>query len=196
MNMMKKAIKERSFFLLPLITGLVLFIGCGSSPEAASGDMANDLPAFVLNPPTDEAMLFGIGGAKQANAQRSIQVADMRARQDIAGQLTILAKGMITDYSREAGIEGSKTALEFQEIVGRQLINVELTGVRVIKREPAKDGTLYSLLAMNKEDMLKQSAVILDSEASRYAEFKAMNSLEEMERQLEKAGTKPTVIVN
>jgi hypothetical protein len=186
-------VKKQGSFLLILIALVFLLIGCGSSPKPAGN---RDTPAFVSNPPEDKAMIFGIGGVQKANARQQIQLADTRACQDIAEQLGSLVQGMIADYSREAGIEGSQAVLEFQEAVGRSLLTAGFADVHLIKRESAEDGTIYSLVVIKKTDALRHTANILDTEATRFVEFKNVNFPGELERRLGAARMKPTIIVN
>lgn len=188
--------KKHIFFLLGLNAIMFLFMGCGSSPKPVSANTVRDLPAFVSNPPAAAYIIFGIGGVKKANAQQSIQIADRRARQDITGQLSFIVQGMIADYSRKAGIENSQTISEFQKAVNQQLLNAELMDAHLIKREPAKEKTLYSLFILRKEDALNYIMDILDSEASLFSEFKDVNFFEEMSDYLFEAQTKPAIIVN
>jgi hypothetical protein len=187
--------KNRIFFLLGLNVIVFLLAGCGSSPKPVSANNARDLPAFVSNPHAEAYTIFGIGGVKKAGARQTIQLADSRACRDIAGQLSYVVQDMITDYFREAGID-SRAVSEFQEAVNRQLLNAGLTDAHLIKREPAKDGTLYSLFILRKEDALNHTVNILNTEASRFGEFKGVDFFEALSEYLFEARTKPAIIVN
>jgi hypothetical protein len=50
------------------------------------------------------------------------------------------------------------------------------------------------MVTYNKADAVKTAAGVIDSEAARYAEFKAMEAAKLMEAQLEKAELTPTVV--
>jgi hypothetical protein len=180
--------KKQFAFLLILVA---LVIGCGSSPKSVG-----NTPAFVSNPPEDKAMIFGIGGVRKTNARPQIQLADTRAQRDIAEQLGSLVQGMIADYSREVGIEGSRVVSEFQEAVGRRVLTAEFVDAHLIKREPSGDGTMYSLVVIKKMDALRHVANILNTEAVRFTEFRSANFPRELERRLGAARMKPTIIVN
>jgi hypothetical protein len=188
--------KKQIFFLLSLNIIVFLLAGCGSSPKTVSANNARDLPAFVSNPPSDAYMIFGIGGAKKANARQSLQLADGRALRDITEQLSFIVQDMIAGYSREAGIEGSQTVSEFQTAVHRRLLNAGLRDAHLIKREPAKDGTLYSLFLIKKEDALNYTVNILNNEAPQFSDFKDADFFEEMAKRLFEARTRPAIIVN
>jgi hypothetical protein len=171
-----------------LILACVLLIaGCGSAPQSGGSDM----PDFVLNPPTQDDVLYGIGSAKQATQQLSMTMADSRARQSVAFQLRTNVQAMITDYARQSGTMDENTALEFAEVVGRQLVNVELSGAKVVKREVMKDGTFWVLMSYGKPDAAQTAAKVIDSESAKYAEFKAKEALGLMDQQLSRTDTKP-----
>jgi len=92
---------------------------------------------------------------------------------------------MIIDYTRIAGTEiNQTTALTFYENISRQLTNATLRGVEVVQRDRSQDGTYWTLVRISKEDAAQVAAEIIESEASRYAEFKAMEALKMMEQQL------------
>jgi hypothetical protein len=123
-----------------------------------------------------------------------LQTAQSRARQDISFQLTAIAKAMITDYTRDAGTEGNSMNLNFVESIGQQLTHATLTGAHDVQRWTAPDGTIWILSSINKMDAAKQAAAIIENEASRYAEFKAMDALDRMNGALQAAETKPSVV--
>jgi hypothetical protein len=121
----------------------------------------------------------------------SMTMADSRARQSIGFQLRTNVQAMITDYARDSGTQNNSAALEFAEVVGRQLVNVELSGAKVVKREIMQDGTFWVLMSYDKAAAAQTAAVILENEASRYAEFKAKEALGLMDQQLSRTDTKP-----
>jgi hypothetical protein len=172
---------------LLILSAVLLVSGCASKPQSGGSDM----PDFVLNPPSQEDALFGIGSAKQSTEQMTITMADSRARQSLGFQLSANVQAMITDYAREAGTENNTASLEFAEVVGRQLVNVELRGATVVKREKMKDGTYWVLMSYNKAAAAQMAATVLETESSRYSEFKAKEALQLMEQQLSKTTTKP-----
>jgi hypothetical protein len=173
--------------VLPLILAVS---GCGSSPQASNPK----LPSFVLNPPDQEDVIYGIGTAKMNTRDMSLSMAEARARQSLAFQLNSNIQAMITDYAREAGNVNKSVSLQFAEQVGRQITNTKLQGTSPVKREQTSDGSFWVLVGVRKADAVKATANIIENEASRYAEFKAMDALDRMETQLDKLNTKPQVV--
>jgi hypothetical protein len=119
-----------------------------------------------------------------------MNAADARARTDLSLKIKTEVQTMIIDYARNAGTENNQASLSFYESISRQLSDATLTGVEVIKREQTKDGTYWTLVRMSKADAAKQASDavkdVYENEASRYAEFKAMDALKMMDAQLNK----------
>jgi len=175
-------------FVSVLILLLAFFaFGCKSSPEKVSDPT---MPPWVNEqPPAGE--LWGIGVASNAQQQMRLTMSDAGARQDLARQIQVLAQGMVTDYAREAGGINNTAALQFQETVSRQIAQANLQGaVRDVMWTTPDGKTLWTRLKMSKDDAAKtiadQAQKAVDSEAARYAEFKAMDALKMMDYELQK----------
>ncbi|MDR2842584.1 MAG: LPP20 family lipoprotein [Spirochaetaceae bacterium] len=183
----------KKFLMVCAICSAFVFVtGCASRGGTTK---ASNLPDFVTNPPDYEDAILGIGSANLSSDQQARQMAESRARQDIAFQLSTQVKAMITDYAREAGAKNDKASLELAETIGRQLTNVTLKDTKVLKREKTRDGTWYVLMSYKKSSAAQAAADatkgVIDNEASRYAEFKAMEATKLMDERLEKADMKP-----
>ena len=127
-------------------------------------------------------------------------MADSRARQDISRQLSTSVRGMVTDYAREAGGINNTAALQFQESVSRQIAQANLQGaVRDLMWTTPDNKTLWVRLKMSKDDAARiaaeQAQKAIESEAARYAEFKAMDALKMMDSLLEKNSTVPQPVI-
>jgi len=145
-------------------------------------------------------MLYGIGVSANAQMQMRMTMADSGARQDIARQLQTLAQGMVTDYAREAGGINNTAAMQFQETVSRQVAQANLQGaVRDVTWTAPDNKTLWVRLKMSKDDAAKSASAevskAIDSEAARYAEFKAMDALKMMDMELQKNSTSPQPVI-
>lgn len=177
-----------------LVTFLVLFTvfafsGCKSDPSNLELDP--NIPDFIANPPVSDNYIFGVGNARFANnnSNEAMRRAEHLATVNLASKIDTAIEAMVIDYTRIAGTEiNQTTALSFYESVSRQLTDVHLIGVEVVKRERTKDGTWWVLVQMSKENAAQSGyrAVneVLESEASRYAEFKAMEALKMLDAQL------------
>ena len=162
--------------------------GSASSPPANA-----NAPAWINDLPPDD-VLWGIGSAKQSTEDFSMTMAETRGIQSISRQLLTVAQGMITDYARDAGAAGSQASIQFQEGVAVQLTNAKLNGATPIKRWKAPDGTWWYLVQFGKSSAAQAAGTIIDNEAARYAEFKALEATKEMDARLEKFNEKPVAV--
>ncbi|GHU96644.1 hypothetical protein FACS189483_00230 [Spirochaetia bacterium] len=154
--------------------------------EGTEWSSDGSVPSWVLNPDDQENGFVGIGSARSATTQLSIQMAEARARQDIAFQLSAQVEAIITDYANNVGskeefdlLQASKT-----EMVGRQLANITLTGVKVTKRARTSDNTWWVEVTWSREQarrVLVDSALIIAQEAARKAEEEAAQKEAELD---------------
>jgi hypothetical protein len=188
--------KKGLFLCLTVFAAAVLAVSCSSAPAAPQQD-PNSPPWLNDFPPEDA--IWGIGIAKQSSEQMSMTMAETRARAGIARQLNARIEDMITDYNRDAGTVASQAALSLQEVVTRQVTSMQLNGTKPLQRWKAPDGTYWFLLSYSKADAQKTLSELInntvDSEAARYAEFKADEALRMLDAQLAK-NTKPERVDN
>ena len=182
--------------ILILIFAFFVF-SCGSSPAPGVSDPT--MPPWVNEQPPED-MLWGIGVSSNAQPQMRLTMADSGGRADLARQLQTLAQGMVTDYSREAGGLSNAAVMQFQESVSRQIAQATLQGaVRDVMWTTPDNKTLWVRLKMSKADAARSAAnetqKAVDSEAARYAEFKAMDALKMMEMQLNRNSTSPQPVI-
>ena len=187
--------KKGLLFILVIALAFFAF-GCKSSPEQVSDPT---MPPWVNEQPP-EGMIWGIGVSSNVQQQMRMTMADAGARQDLARQLQTLAQGMVTDYAREAGGIGNTAAMQFQETVSRQIAQANLQGaVRDLMWTSPDNKNLWVRIKMSKDDAAKSVADItqkaIDSEAARYAEFKAMDALKMMDAQIDKNSTSPIPVI-
>jgi hypothetical protein len=178
---MKKAFKSvAGFMVLALLSA---FTGCASAPQSSGPAQDSSLPPWIDEFPPED-MLWGIGVAKQSSMSMTRTTARNRAVVDIARQIDSRVKAMFTDYNRDAGTPENQANLSLQEDVNRTLTDVDLSGTVTNANWTAPDGTYWIRVAYPKANLLKTAEQIFDSEAARYAEFKADQALAIMENQL------------
>jgi hypothetical protein len=182
--------KKISMALICLLT--VLAMGCKSAPPDTRVSDPN-VPEWLNDFPPED-VLWGIGSAKQSTDNMSLTLAEARARQNIANQLSVEVQGMITDYARDAGTINNQTSLALAETVSRQVTQATLTGVTPITRWRAPNGTWWFRVQLKKADAAQAAAGIIDSEAARYAEFKTMEALRLMDAQLAQKNGAPVPV--
>jgi hypothetical protein len=186
----EKPMKKFSVVLVCFLAALAL--GCKSVPPDTRVNDPN-VPEW-LNEFPPEDILWGIGSAKQSTDTMSMTMAEARARQNIAYQLSVEVQGMITDYARDAGTINNQTSLALAESVNRQITDAKLTGAVPITRWRAPNGAWWFRVQLKKSDAAQVAADIIDSEAARYSEFKAMEALKLMDAQLAKKNDAPVPV--
>jgi hypothetical protein len=191
---MKKALAAGLVLILVLLAA-----GCGSSPAAPQPVSDPSMPPWINEQPPED-MLWGIGVSSASNVQLKMNAADANARADIARQLKTIAETMVTTYQREAGGLNATAALGFEESINRQVAQANLQGVVPELRWTTPDGkTLWVRVKLAKADVSRSLAADLnkavESEASRYAEFKADEALKLMDAELNKYSSNPEPVI-
>ncbi|MDR0997659.1 MAG: hypothetical protein LBL70_01210 [Treponema sp.] len=188
---------KKIFPMVAVLFLALLAFGCASQPASGSAASAPvSLPPWI-NETAPEDALWGVGSAKQSSTQMSMTMAETRARADISRQLNTIVEGMITDYTRDANMgTANQASIGLQETINRQLSQAQLVGARRDQLWTAPDGTLWARVVYNKSDAAKFAADsvknVVDNDAARYAEFKAMDAARMMEDQLSKYNSDPT----
>jgi hypothetical protein len=174
---------------------LVVLLGfmaaaCASAPTAG----ATATPAWLNDFPPED-VLWGIGIAKQSSPSMSMTTAEARARVAVARQLSTRVQAMFTDYNLDAGNVNNQANSSLQEDVSRQITNMDVSGARPIQRWQGPDGTWWYLVEMKKSDAKNQVSSILGNEEAAFAEFKAKQALDMLDKQLAKS-EKPLQVDN
>ena len=155
--------------------------GSGSTEERGSSDM----PSWFLSPPTAEDALYGVGQAKKQNPSLAKQTATARARAELSQAVNIKVSSMLKDFMQESGVGDNAQALEFSEVVTKQVSNNTLEGSIVKKSYTAKDNTIFVLVEYSLDSVRKDAVKAARNEEALWNEFKAKQSLDELEKALQ-----------
>jgi murein DD-endopeptidase MepM/ murein hydrolase activator NlpD len=173
---------KKLFGILIVLVSILVLMGCGSSPAASGG--GSNLPDFILNPPDNEDVIYGVGIAKMASDSMGMSISENRARVSISQQIDSRVKNMIDDYQAQAGdSENPADAEGFQQSVSRTLSQTRLSGTKVVKRDKI-DGTWYALVSLSKADAAKQASDVINKEKINYAKFQNWNAQRDLEAAL------------
>ena len=167
---------------------LTLFVGC-AAPNASSGSTeqrgSSDMPKWALVPPTAEDVFYGIGQAKKQNPSLAKKTATARARAEISEAVNVKVSSMVKDFMQESGIGESAQALEFSEVVTKQVSDNALLGSKVKEAYIAKDGTIYILVEYSLDQLKETALKAADREEALYNEFKASQAFEELDSSID-----------
>jgi hypothetical protein len=153
--------------------------GCGTKP-AAQSDQGSGLPDIVRNARKNapEGVLIGIGSSSNSPQSMARNVAETRARGEIARAMNSMVRNMISDYT--ANSETDRNAvLSFQESITTSLAEARLQGA-VIHDEDYIKGTYYVVIYLSKSDVARE--IMSATEASRRLAPAAMASFNAQDR--------------
>ena len=175
---------KKTCLILLVLSLAFMVMACKSAPTSTTTGPTTTPEWLNDFPPED--VLWGIGTAKQSSPSMSMTTAEARARVAIARQMNTKVQAMFTDYNLDAGNVSAQANASLQEDVSRQITNMDVSGARPIKRWQAPDGTWWYLVEFKKSDAKNTVASILRNEQAAFAQFKAQQALDMLDRQLEK----------
>jgi len=178
---------KKIFCLVAALAAIMTVTGCAIVPITAlvtAPEWADELP------PSD--VFWGIGFAKMQNESLARETAASRARRDVAAQVGVLVQGMLTDYARESGTLNDTASIQSIERIGRDIVDMNLSGASPNAQKRMNDGTWWVRVSISKTDLQKQVNDVFQTEASRYADFKAQEALRMLDTQLTRTQSRPT----
>jgi len=164
---------KKLWLLFIAVVSAALVMGCGSAPASSSSSNLPDW--FDELPPADE--IWGIGIANMSNPSLAVETATTRAQRDAARQLNTIVQGMLTDYANTSGLAENPRSMVSIENIGRNMINMSLTGSAINKRSQVPDGTWFVRVAVKKADATRQAASLIDNEFADFAEYRREQAL-------------------
>jgi len=173
------------------VAAAAVAVSCGSAP-APTGDPVSDFISETRRNAPENALL-GIGTSTHSNRAMARNVAEIRARAEIARQLDVVVRNMVTDYM--AGSEAEPEALlSFQESVTQTLAESQLRGA-IIFNERSINGEQVTIVMLTSDNIAAeimsahQSAAALAPHANA-----AMWGVDRMERALSEQNALPPVM--
>ena len=167
-----------------LVTGTTiafLLSACGSKNISKS-----DAPDWYLNPPQSKDKIYGAGAAeKSASLELAKQVADANARNSLAAIIQVSVQSMVRNYLQQSGTMENARALQFSELVSKQVIDEKLSGVIISKRE-TRDGRMFSLAEISMDSMKNSLLSAVRDAAAEYSELKAKKAFDDLEKEINK----------
>jgi hypothetical protein len=144
-----------------------------------------------------DELIVGIGTAKDTTPQKSIQLAEARARQDIAIQANSVVRARIRDYAetREDNNKRGKTHSDssISSVAGSQSTDLVLTNVQVVQREQSKtDKKTWWVVAVWPKSEI--GSTTLDDTEGDYVQ-RALDEFKAMDAPSEPAALKPAATV-
>ncbi|MFC1539756.1 LPP20 family lipoprotein [Candidatus Latescibacterota bacterium] len=153
----------------------LLFIACAGS-----------MPRWYLNPPKSDDKIFGVGvSEKTASIQLGRDVAVANARSDLAAKIQVNVQSMLRTFLQQSGTMEESRAMQFSESVGKQVVNVTLTGSDVTRTEIRK-GRYFAQVEISMESINNAIHTAARNAAADYSELKAKSALEDLDKAIDK----------
>lgn len=172
--------------------------GCGGAAPApeetvddrcrvGSGQLA---PEWVCIQSIEGAEYAAVGIGQSKNESMKRKMAISRARANLAHQIETKVKSKVEDFMRSTGNGDAETIDAVTTNVSKQTAKVTLTGSRVVKQWPSKDGSLYVLVAVSPEsekainkkaqETVKTS---FKNDEALWQQFQSKNALDDLEKE-------------
>ena len=155
-------------------------------PQAAAATS----PPWLNELPPNEAF-WGIGIARLQNDSLALETATTRAQRDVGRQLSVLVQGMLIDYANESGLANNPRSIQSIENIGRNLVNVNISGASPNARTRMNDGTWWVRVAVRNADAQRAITSIVNHEMADFAEFRADQALRRLDFELNRTPSRP-----
>jgi hypothetical protein len=147
---------------------------------------AGNMPGWYMNPPKSDEKIYGVGvSEKTESIQLGRDVAVANARNDLAGKIQVSVQSMLRTFLQQSGTMEESRALQFSESVGKQIVNVTLTGSDVSKTE-IRDGRYFALVEISMESINNAIHTAARNAAAEYSELKARRALDDLDKAIDK----------
>ena len=168
-------------FSLFIVSVLGFFAGCGSK-NISKGE----IPNWYLNPPESKEKIYGTGASEKTQSiELAKQVADANARNNIAQTIQVSVQSMVRTFLQQSGTIETSRALQFSEAIGKQVVNMQLSGVIISKRE-IKEGRCYSLAEVSMASIQNSLLSAVKDAAAQLSEAKAKEAFKDLETEVSK----------
>lgn len=150
------------------------------------GACAGNMPNWYMNPPKSDDTIYGVGvSEKTESIQLGRDVAVANARNDLAGKIQVSVQSMLRTFLQQSGTMEDSRALQFAESVGKQVVNVTLTGSDVTRTE-MRGGRYFSLVEISMESINNAIHTAARNAAAEFSELKAKSALEDLDKAIDK----------
>jgi hypothetical protein len=167
--------KKFSKLFLFILAVTLLFVACAGS-----------MPKWFLNPPKSDDKIYGVGvSEKTASIQLGRDVAVANARNDLAAKIQVNVQSMLRTFMQQSGNMEESRALAFSESVGKQVVNVMLTGSDITRTEIRKE-RYFAQVEISTDSIKKSISAAARNAAAEFTELKAQGALKDLDSAIDK----------
>ena len=140
---------KKFFGLIAALCLLMLVFGCASDKPATLAQGGK--PDWVIKAQRDapEDVIVGVGTAKLATMNQSMNTSETRARAQISRAMDSMVRNMIEDMTMSSEVDPS-AAVSFQSEVTTALSKSRLSGARIVEQNADKDGAWWTVIYFNR----------------------------------------------
>ena len=92
---------------------------------------------------------------------------------------------MVRTFLQQSGTMDNARTLQFSEAVSKNVVDVTLTGVRIVERDE-RDGVFYSLAEVSMDTMKNALLSAVRDAAAEYSELKAKQAFDDLNAEINK----------
>ena len=152
-----------------ILIGIFILGACSSTrPTSFPG-----APKWWTKRPTDKTIIYGVGTALRPLPNLAEQVATVRARQIIAGQLEEKVVQTLDDVQEAAGIGLDADVIEYNKTVGTAIRLTTLKMSTIEKTAWGKDGRCYVLVSYDMDKAINMAKKVAKEEKIKYNNIKS-----------------------
>ena len=151
------------------LISIFILAGCSSTkPPSFPG-----APKWWTKRPTDKTTIYGVGTALRPLPNLSEQVATVRARQVIAGQLQEKVVQILDDVQEASGIGLDADVIEYNKTVGSAIRDKSLKLSTLDRTAWGKDGRCYVLVSFDMNRAINMAKKVAKEEKIKYNNVKS-----------------------
>lgn len=184
--------------ILSLVSAV--FVSCASAPKEKEDDKPAvskvigadgiPMPDWINKVPKSTETFYSVGYSKLANRQMAKTAATQSARDEISRWVGTNVKNALTNYYNESGSGDNTQALSYFENISKQVSDQSLVGSEIEETWVDKEGGVYALVSMPKENVGKSFENVTGefqrNEAAAFADFKAKEALKFLDEETAK----------
>ena len=148
-NICEEFFMKKFVVVLASLCLIMVLFGCASKKPATAAQGGK--PEWVLKAQRDapEDVIVGVGTAKLATTNQSMNTSETRARAQISRAMDSMVKNMIEDMTMSSEIDPT-AAVSFQSEVTTALSKSRLSGARVVEQNAHTDGAWWTVIYFNR----------------------------------------------
>ncbi|HID09921.1 MAG TPA: hypothetical protein EYP17_01285 [Candidatus Latescibacteria bacterium] len=175
------------YWTLGLLAVGFLLASCAGGPPKETGE--SPCPEWFSNPPRDPDFLYATATATSRDVQLAINKAKTEGRAELASQLEVRLQGLRKKFDEEVGLGEDAELLSMYSQVTKEVLSQVLVGTRVAKQYTKREGMVWRACVLMELPIGAANKALVDrikANERMYTRFRASQSFQELEKEVEK----------